>query len=95
MLLKTSRRLVILPVIPPKIAYSKVFLEIVGWAFDNNADDIDFVVDSSSETSRVCFKVGGSYLRPDRWKINTETLNNVIAISSKAPLVDLQLSLIH
>ena len=66
---------------PTKNSLFEFFLEIVGWAFDNNADDIDFVVDNSSETSRVCFKIGGSYLRPDRWKINTETLNNVIAIA--------------
>jgi type II secretory ATPase GspE/PulE/Tfp pilus assembly ATPase PilB-like protein len=57
-----------------KSALLRGFQDIISWAYANNADDIDFVVDLTQPRSQVCFKIGGKYLRPSMWLVPTDTM---------------------
>lgn len=57
------------------------FVEIVTWAYINNADDLDFKVDVFSPSSQICFKVGGKYVRPPRFLIPTNTAIEILGIA--------------
>jgi general secretion pathway protein E len=59
---------------PQKSALFTTFMDIVAWAYANNADDIDFAVDMYSPKSQVCFKIGGKYVRPPAYSLPTDTL---------------------
>lgn len=66
---------------PAKNALLQHFVEIVAWAYDNKVDDIDFLYDQSNPLSQVAFKVGGRYIRPDTFKINTDTMCQILGIA--------------
>lgn len=57
------------------------FVEIVAWAFQHQADDIDFAVDTFSATSQIHFKIGGKYVHPDRWNIPTDMAVQILGIA--------------
>jgi type II secretory ATPase GspE/PulE/Tfp pilus assembly ATPase PilB-like protein len=66
----------------PKLnALFQGFTDIVGWAYDNNADDLDFALDTLSEQSQICFKIGGRYIRPPQYLINTDTMAHLLGIA--------------
>lgn len=66
---------------PAKNALYQSFTDIVGWAYDNNADDIDFAYDQTSNNSQVAFKIGGRYVRPSAYNINSDTMANILGIA--------------
>lgn len=57
------------------------FVDIVAWAYTNNADDIDFAVDLTSAKSQICFKIGGRYIRPERHLLPTDTVMQMLGIA--------------
>lgn len=66
---------------PAKNSLMSSFIDIVAWAYTNNADDIDFAVDLTSAKSQICFKIGGRYIRPDRHLLPTDTINQMLGIA--------------
>jgi general secretion pathway protein E len=57
----------------------EAFRDIVWWAYQNKANDIDFILDTrhapgQAQLSQVAFKINGVYTKPERWQIPTETL---------------------
>lgn len=66
---------------PQKSGYFNAFSEIVAWAYDNKADDIDWVVDESGSYSQVCFKIGGRYIRPRQYRISTQNMIHMLGIA--------------
>lgn len=61
-----------------KSAYFQAFTEIIAWAYDNKADDIDWAVDETSSMSQVCFKVGGRYIKPRQFLLPTQNMINML-----------------
>lgn len=57
------------------------FVDIVAWAYANNADDIDLAVDVTSAKSQICFKIGGRYIRPERYLLPTDTVLQMLGIA--------------
>ena len=57
------------------------FRDIVSWAYGKKADDIDFAVDITSDKSQICFKIGGKYIRPERYLLPTDTLIQMLGIA--------------
>lgn len=57
------------------------FTDVVAWAYANNADDIDFAVDTTSPKSQIAFKIGGRYVRPAMYSMPTDTLIQMLGIA--------------
>jgi len=66
---------------PAKNSLMASFTDIISWAYVNNADDIDFAVDITSGKSQIAFKIGGRYIRPERYLLPTETLIQMLGIA--------------
>lgn len=66
---------------PAKNALFQSFSDIVGWAYDNKADDLDFALDITKGQSQICFKIGGRYIRPPQYLINTDTMIHLLGIA--------------
>lgn len=66
---------------PYKNALFQPFVDIVGWAYDNKADDIDFAVDRYEAVSQIAFKIGGRYIRPAQYLMNTDTMIQILGIA--------------
>lgn len=66
---------------PAKNALFQSFIDIVGWAYDNKADDLDFALDIVSPMSQICFKIGGRYIRPSQYLMNTDTMSHLLGIA--------------
>ena len=64
-----------------KSSLMSTFIDIISWAFINKANDIDFAVDTTSDQSQIAFKIGGRYIRPERHKITTATLIQLLGIA--------------
>ena len=64
-----------------KNALMASFTDIVSWAYVEKADDIDFVVDSTSSKSQIAFKIGGRYVRPDRHLLPTDIIIQMLGIA--------------
>ena len=57
------------------------FIDIIAWAYNNNADDIDFAVSLREENSQICFKIGGRYVRPPMYRLPTDTVLQMLGIA--------------
>ena len=66
---------------PNKNALFQTFTDIIGWSYDNKADDVDFAVDLASSSSQVAFKIGGRYIKPPKYNINTDTMVQLLGIA--------------
>ncbi|WP_298706137.1 ATPase, T2SS/T4P/T4SS family [uncultured Variovorax sp.] len=66
---------------PARNALMNAFTDVVSWAYANKADDIDFAVNREADKSQICFKIGGRYIRPDRWLLPTDTLTAMLGIA--------------
>ncbi|TAL65676.1 MAG: hypothetical protein EPN79_10865 [Burkholderiaceae bacterium] len=66
---------------PSKNALMSAFTDIVSWAYANNADDIDFAVNREASKSQICFKIGGRYIRPERFLLPTDTVIAMLGIA--------------
>jgi general secretion pathway protein E len=66
---------------PGKNALMSAFTDVVAWAYANKADDIDFAVDKEAAKSQICFKIGGRYIRPERFLLPTDTLIAMLGIA--------------
>lgn len=64
-----------------KNALMTQFTEIVDWAYRQNADDMDFVVDLTSSSSYICFKIGGKYVKPAQFILPTDTIIAMLGIA--------------
>lgn len=64
-----------------KSALMASFVDIVTWAYLNRADDIDFAVEQGANRSQIAFKIGGRYIRPERFNVATETLIQMLGIA--------------
>lgn len=66
---------------PAKNALFQSFTDIIGWAYDNKADDVDFALDVLSDQSQICFKIGGRYIKPPQYLINSDTMTHLLGIA--------------
>lgn len=66
---------------PASNALWESFVDIVAWAYDHEADDLDFALNIQSEKSQVCFKIGGRYIRPPQYLVSTETMSHWLGIA--------------
>jgi type II secretory ATPase GspE/PulE/Tfp pilus assembly ATPase PilB-like protein len=71
---------------PNKSAYFQTFLQIVGWAYDQKADDIDWVLNlnsgnnsSGNNKSQVCFKISGCYVRPSLYVLDSQMMHSILS----------------
>lgn len=64
-----------------KNALFSAFTDIVAWAYANKADDIDFAVNTEESKSQICFKIGGRYIRPERFLLPTDTVIAMLGIA--------------
>lgn len=66
---------------PKKNALMSAFTDVVSWAYANKADDIDFALKTEQGMSQIAFKIGGKYVRPDRWLLPSVTMNSMLSIA--------------
>lgn len=64
-----------------KSALWQSFVDVTQWAFDQGANDIDFAVYSHESMSQVAFKIDGRYLQPERWRLPTDTVLQMLGIA--------------
>lgn len=64
-----------------KSALWQSFVDVTQWAFDQGANDIDFAVHSYEPMSQVAFKIDGRYLQPERWRLPTDTMVQMLGIA--------------
>lgn len=57
------------------------FVDVTQWAFDQGANDIDFAVRTHEGMSQVAFKIDGRYLQPERWRLPTDTMVQMLGIA--------------
>ena len=57
------------------------FVDVVQWAYERDANDIDYAVDLRNTMSQIAFKIEGRYLRPDRWRLPTDTMLQMLGIA--------------
>lgn len=57
------------------------FVNVTQWAFDQSVNDMDFILREREELSQVAFKVDGRYILPDRWRIATETMVQMLGVA--------------
>lgn len=65
----------------PANALFAAFVDIVAWAYDAGADDLDFALDITSDKSQIAFKIGGKYVRPIQWLLHTATMHQMLGIA--------------
>lgn len=66
---------------PAKSGYFRMFREVVEWAYDRKADDIDWILSLNEPMSQIAFKIGGRYIRPERHRITTENMARMLGIA--------------
>lgn len=59
----------------------QTFRSVVQWAYEEDAQDIDFVLQLSELESYVRFKVHSKWVAPARWRLPTELLTSVLAVA--------------
>ncbi len=64
-----------------KSALWQSFVDVTQWAFDQGANDIDFAVHTYGAISQVAFKIDGRYLQPERWRLPTDTMVQMLGIA--------------
>jgi general secretion pathway protein E len=64
-----------------KSALWQTFVDVAQWAFDQGANDIDYVVNLKETMSQICFKIDGRYLKPQRWRVPTDTMIQMLGIA--------------
>ena len=64
-----------------KSALWQSFVDVTQWAFDQGANDIDFAVHTHEGMSQVAFKIDGRYLQPERWRLPTDTMVQMLGIA--------------
>jgi len=66
---------------PTKSALFQEFKKVVAWAYDQNADDIDWALNLQEQDSQIAFKIGGRYVRPPQHVIKSETMSHLLGIA--------------
>ena len=61
-----------------KSALWQSFINIAQYAFDHGANDIDYIFNSNSPMSQVAFKIEGRYLRPEKWRLPSDTVSQML-----------------
>ena len=56
------------------------FMEIVEWAFTQNANDIDFKVSLVSSSSQIFFKINGRYITLPQWELPSDAVVGMLGI---------------
>jgi len=56
-------------------------VSLTQWAFDQKASDIDYIVYEHMESSQVAFKINGIYVRPERWRMPTQTMVQMLQVA--------------
>ncbi|WP_310643185.1 ATPase, T2SS/T4P/T4SS family [Limnohabitans sp.] len=64
-----------------KSALWQSFVDVAQWAFDQGANDIDYAVNIHDSMSQICFKIDGRYLKPQRWRLPTDTMLQMLGIA--------------
>lgn len=54
------------------------FVSIIGWAHENKASDVDFVLLVNESKSHLAFKIGGQYIRPPKYELPTDTVRQML-----------------
>lgn len=65
----------------PNNALFAAFVDIVAWAYDAGADDLDFALDITTDQSQIAFKIGGKYVRPVQFLLHTATMHQMLGIA--------------
>lgn len=61
-------------------AYKAAFDEIVAWGIANNASDVHLNVNDRGAQSQVHFSIEGQYIAPERWRIPTDRLKEILNV---------------
>lgn len=56
-------------------------LDLTQWAVNHRANDIDYILHTESDISQVAFKIDGCYVRPERWRIPTATMEQMLQVA--------------
>jgi len=64
-----------------KSALWQSFIDVAQWAHDQGANDIDYAVNIHNSMSQICFKIDGRYLKPQRWRLPTDTMLQMLGIA--------------
>ena len=64
-----------------KSALWNSFVNVVQWAYERDANDIDYAVNLGNAMSQIAFKIEGRYLRPERWRLPTDTMLQMLGIA--------------
>lgn len=64
-----------------KSAHWETFRSVVQWAYDQDAQDIDFVLSLGEPQSRIHFKTHNRYVTLPRWELPTDVLVAVLAVA--------------
>lgn len=59
----------------------EIFKSVIQWAFDEDAQDIDFVLQLNEIESFVRFKVHSRWVAPSRWRLPTEQINKILSVA--------------
>ncbi|WOF81544.1 ATPase, T2SS/T4P/T4SS family (plasmid) [Pseudomonas sp. FeN3W] len=62
-------------------AYKAAFHEIITWGIRNNASDAHLNVHLNEPYSQVCFSIEGKYIAPERWKIKTDRMIEILNVA--------------
>lgn len=77
----TSRRTRSLTTDSTKSGHWQIFKSVIEWAYIEDAQDIDFVVQLNELESYVRFKVHSRWVAPQRWRLPTEQLTKVLSVA--------------
>ncbi len=64
-----------------KSAHWQTFRSVVQWAYEEDAQDIDFVIQLTELDSFIRFKVHSRWVAPARWRLPTELLVSVLSVA--------------
>jgi type II secretory ATPase GspE/PulE/Tfp pilus assembly ATPase PilB-like protein len=64
-----------------KSGHWQIFKSVIEWAYTEDAQDIDFVVQLHELESYVRFKVHSRWVAPERWRMPTEQMTKVLSVA--------------
>lgn len=64
-----------------KSGHWQIFKSVIEWAYTEDAQDIDFVVQLHELESYVRFKVHSRWVAPERWRMPTDQITKVLSVA--------------
>lgn len=66
---------------PETSSLLRLFDDIINWGYKQGAADVDFIVHRRSEFSQVALNIDGKWVRPPRFRINTDMLLRCLSLA--------------